>query len=180
MEPVTTDPKGEASISHRGNTLALAANKRFTEMSSYIAGFIDGEGSFSVSFNRRAKLATGIEVRPSFSVSQHKRNLKILQKIQSFFKCGGIRFDRHDQTYKYEVRSLGDLWKKVIPHFKRHPLLTSKTRDFDLFVKICSLMRLNQHQSSKGIEIIIDLAYLMNNYGARKYDRKDLLKIVAR
>ena len=178
MEPVTTDPKGEASMSHRGNTLALAAKKRFMEMSSYLTGFVDGEGGFLVSFNRRAKLGTGVEVRPSFSVSQHKRNLELLQQIHLFFGCGGIRFDRHDQTYKYEVRSLDDLWNKIIPYFKKHPLLTSKARDFDIFVGICSLMKANQHRSQKGIEAIINSAYLMNNYGARRYDKQELLKIV--
>jgi len=178
MEPVTTDPKGEASMSHRGNTLALAKKKRFMEVSSYLTGFVDGEGSFLVSFNRRAKLGMGVEVRPSFSISQHKRNLELLQQIQLFFGCGGIRFDRHDQTYKYEVRSLDDLWNKIIPYFKKHPLLTLKARDFDIFVGICSLMKANKHRSQKGIEAIINSAYLMNNYGARRYERHELLKIV--
>lgn len=178
MEPVTTDPKGEVSTRGGDNTLVLANKSQSMEIASYITGFVDGEGSFLVSFNRRAGLATGIEVRPSFSVSQHKRNLAILQKVLTFFGCGGIRFDRHDQTYKYEVRSLADLWNKVIPHFKRYPLQTSKERDFDRFVEICSLMRANRHRSKVGLETILTLAYSMNNYGARKYELSDLLKIV--
>lgn len=177
MEPVTTDPKGEGrQIS--ANTSALANKTRSMEIASYVTGFIDGEGSFSVSFNRRSKLVTGLEVRPSFSVSQHKRNEKILQRIRQYFDCGGIRFDRHDQTYKYEVRSLGDLWEKVIPHFRQYPLQTTKRLDFDHFVDICSLMRTEQHRSREGLEKILILAYSMNNFGARKYELNDLLTIV--
>jgi len=177
--PVTTDPKGESRWTS-ANTSALVRKKQSRETASYITGFVDGEGSFLVSFNRRSGLKTGIEVRPSFSLSQHKRNLSILQSIKNFFRCGGIRFDRHDQTYKYEVRSLGDLWNKIIPHFKTIPLKTSKAKDFELFKEVCSLMRANRHRSKAGLEKILRIAYSMNNIGARKYKLSDLLKIVTR
>ncbi len=178
MEPVTTDSKEEIPPL-RDNTPALAHEIRSTEITeAYVTGFVDGEGSFLVSFNRRPMLVTGLEVRPSFSISQHERNLEILQKIQSFFGCGSIRFDRHDQTYKYEVRSLEDLWGKIIPHFKRTPLQTSKAKDFELFVEVCSLMREKRHRSSDGAEAILSIAYSMNNLGARRYAFPDLLQIV--
>jgi hypothetical protein len=177
MEPVTTDPKGESRYD-AANTSALAKEKRSRGIASYVTGFIDGEGSFLVSFSRRAALATGLEVRPSFSVSQHRRNRKILEKIRHFFGCGGIRFDRHDQTYKYEVRSLDDLWHRIIPHFKRYPLQTSKAKDFDRFVEVCSIMRTHRHRSREGLETILSIAYSMNNYGARKYELRNLLTIV--
>ena len=161
-----------------GNTSALAKPRRFREMAAYVTGFIDGEGSFLVSFHRRSGLVTGIEVRPSFSVSQHKRNVGILQGIRDDFNCGAIRFDRHDQTYTYEVRSLNDVWRQIIPHFRWMPLRTAKKKDFDAFVEICSLMKMNRHRSREGIEQILSLAYSMNNYGARKYKLHDLLQIV--
>lgn len=60
------------------------------EFKSYITGFTDGEGTFSVSFSHRAKLRTNIEARPSFSISQHKRNLEILKEIREYFGVGSI------------------------------------------------------------------------------------------
>ncbi|MBU1956035.1 MAG: LAGLIDADG family homing endonuclease, partial [Candidatus Margulisbacteria bacterium] len=51
----------------------------------YITGLCDGEGCFSVSFNLRSKLKTGIEVRPSFSVSLNKRDLEIIQDLEKYF-----------------------------------------------------------------------------------------------
>src|ERR1700704_5619847 len=41
------------------------------DLSAYFAGFVDGEGCFTVSFSPRSKLLIGWEVRPSFSVSQN-------------------------------------------------------------------------------------------------------------
>ena len=150
------------------------------DFASYITGFVDGERCFSVSFNRKSKLNTGIEVRPSFSVSQHKRNKKIIVQIQNFFQCGGVRFSKNDQNYKFEVRALKDLWEKIIPHFQTYPLQTQKQKDFLLFVKICTFIRKNKHLSSNYLIKIIDLAYNMNESGKRKYKKSELLTFLVR
>ena len=176
-EPVTTDPKGE-NLHEQVNTSALVKKKHSMISAEYITGFIDGEGSFLVSFNRRSKALVGLEVRPSFSVSQHKRNEKILYQIKKYFSCGTVRFDGHDQTYKYEVRSLNDLIRKIIPHFKQTSLQTTKAKDFQKLDEICLLMQIKKHLTQKGLKEILNLAYTMNNLGARKYTKQDLLKIV--
>ncbi len=145
------------------------------EKSSYITGFVDGEGSFLVSFSRRPQLKVGIEVRPSFNVGQHARSESILHELQRYFGCGSVRFDRHDQTYKYEVRSLADLIGRIIPHFERVPLQTSKKNDFGSLVRICRLMAAGEHHKKEGVIKIIHLAYQMNNLGARRYAKEVLL-----
>ena len=150
------------------------------DINSYITGFVDGEGSFLVSFNRRSGIKVGIEVRPSFSVSQHRRSKEIIFKLHEFFKCGGVRYSKRDQNYKYEVRSLTDLNNIIIPYFKKFPLQTSKKNDFELFCKICKIMKENKHLSVTGIKEILDLGYKMNNLGARKYDKKYFLRIISK
>lgn len=150
------------------------------DINSYITGFTDGEGCFSVSFSHRKKMNFGIEVRPSFSVSQNRRNLEIIKEFRNFFGCGGIRFSKIDQNYKYEVRSLENLVKVIIPHFQKYPLRTSKEKDFNLFTQICSLMNQNLHLNRDGLINIIDIAYQMNESGKRKYSKQELLKCVAR
>ena len=150
------------------------------EIESYITGFADGEGSFLVSFSRRPTLRIGIEVRPSFSISQHERSKGILKKLQNFFGCGSMRFDSHDETYKYEVRSLDDLLVKIIPHFERYPLQTLKRIDFEKFKVICDLMKQEKHRTRNGLEEIMNVAYTMNNLGARRYRKEDLLMAAVR
>jgi len=150
------------------------------EFSWYISGFVDGEGCFSVSFTYRSKLNTKIEVRPSFSISQNKRNLKILEEIKNFFGVGSIRFSKRDQNFKYEVRSIHDLVKRIIPHFKKFPLKTKKSEDFSRFSKICDLVYNNHHLNKKYLLEIIDEAYKMNESGKRKYSKQKLLKLMAR
>src|SRR5690242_9620143 len=84
------------------------------DISSYISGYVDGEGCFTVSFSPRRKLRMGWEVRPSFSVSQNADRAEVLEAIRQHLGCGGLRPDRSDNTIKFEVRDLGDLLTKVI------------------------------------------------------------------
>lgn len=145
---------------------------------SYITGFVDGEGSFLISFQKRAKMKMGLEVRPSFTVSQHRRSKDVLDRLEKFFECGSIRFNKSDQTYKYEVRSLQDLTRRIIPHFVKFPLQTTKQNDFLKFQKICELMKMSKHLSFIGLRTIIETSYTMNNLGARRYELRSLLSIV--
>lgn len=150
------------------------------DFSSYISGFVDGEGCFLVSFNLRGKLSTGIEVRPSFSIGQHERSIELLKRIHTHFQCGGIRYSRGDRTYKYEVRNLDDLLTKIIPHFLRFPLLSAKQKDFESFHVICELMRQSAHLNRQRLQEIIERAYTMNPSGKRKYTKDQLLKLLVR
>src|SRR5258708_11182876 len=88
------------------------------DLAAYFAGFIDGEGCFTVSFSPRSKLLIGWEVRPSFSVSQNADRSEVLLLMQQHFGCGSIRPDRSDKTLKYEVRCLDDLAERIIPFFE--------------------------------------------------------------
>ena len=148
------------------------------EIASYVTGFVDGEGCFSVSFSLRKKMKYGIEVRPSFSVSQHKRNKEIILFFHKYFACGGVRFSKRDQNYKFEVRGIDDLVQIIIPHFKQCPLQTSKRGDFKKFSQICKLIHSNQHLNKKGLTKIIELATSMNEAGQRRISKKDLLRIL--
>ena len=148
------------------------------DFSSYVSGFVDGEGCFSVSFNLKKRLKTGIEVRPSFSISQNKRSYSVLEEIKIFFNCGSIRFSKSDQSYKYEVRSIYNLVNCIIPHFKKYVLFTSKKNDFEIFAQICELISQSKHLNKDYLCEIIELSCKMNPSGKRKYSKEKLLSIL--
>jgi hypothetical protein len=138
---------------------------------SYISGFVDGEGCFSVSFRKLSRTKLGIEVRPSFSVGQKKtsKNYVLLARIRDIFQGGAIRSDSNrNGFYKYETRSLDHIRKHIIPFFITYPLYTQKSEDFKHFCKICSLMAAKQHLNLKGLTQIIDIAEEMNPSGTRR------------
>lgn len=146
----------------------------------YLTGFTDGEGTFSVSFNKRGRFKSNLETRPSFSISQNKRSLLVLKQIRDYFGVGSIRYSKKDRCYKYEVRSVTDLKKKIIPHFRKYVLKTNKAKDFSLFAEIVDLVATKHHLNPKYLRLIVDKAYQMNGSGKRKYSKNELLKLITR
>lgn len=148
------------------------------EVYAYISGYTDGEGCFSVSFLIRKKLLIGIETRPSFSVSQNEDRAEPLFLMQKHFQCGHMRRDYSDKTLKYEVRNLNDLCTKVIPHFRAHPMLSGKQKDFERFAQICMLMKEGKQHTKSGLRTIVHTAFQMNPSGKRKYTQAELLALL--
>ena len=160
-DPVTTDPFGERrrSLSHPGPYDRDVANLRtaqyagsqqqgLVDLPSYISGYVDGEGCFTVSISPRPTLRSAGRCRPSLSVSQNGDRSEVLLAIQEHFGCGTLRPDRSDKTLKWEVRSLPVIIERVIPHFQRYPLQSGKQRDFELFADICRARWLQGSTSS--------------------------------
>lgn len=145
----------------------------------FVTGLTEGEGCFAISFSKRNKMKFGIEVRPSFSLSQHKANLLLLQRVQSYFAVGALRFSRRDATYKYETRSIADIQRAIVPHFNEYPLYGTKKNDFALFAQICRLIAHGKHRNKDYLREIIDLSYQMNSSGARRYTKQELLRVLS-
>ena len=142
---------------------------------SYISGYVDGEGCFCISIHPRKKNKIRWEVVAGFSVAQNKDRAEVLSLMKNYFNCGFIRKNTNDNTLKYETRNLNALLTKIIPHFKRYPLQSSKQKDFEIFKIVCSKMNKGKHLEKKGIIEIMDLVSKMNFSGKRRYNRKAIL-----
>jgi hypothetical protein len=145
------------------------------DLPSYISGYVDGEGCFTVSFSRRSKMRGGWEVRPSFSVSQNSDRSEVLGEMLRYFGCGTIRPDRSDHTVKYEVRDIRSLQLRVIPHFVAFPLRSSKGQGFERFAAVCDLVARGAHLTPSGFVEVATIATKMNPSGRRKLTQAELL-----
>jgi hypothetical protein len=141
---------------------------------SYLSGYTDGEGCFCVTFNRSNRHKFGWDIRPSFSVSQNRDRAEVLELFRQKFKCGTIRPDRSDRTLKYEVRSVNDLFTKVVPHFERYPLLSKKRIDFEMFSQIVRLMHDREHLKTEGFKKVVQASERLNTGGKKKYVRRQI------
>ncbi len=141
---------------------------------SYISGYFDGEGCFSVAIGPRPGIRVGWEVRPCVSVSQNADRSQVLELVSGFFGCGALRPDPSDQTIKWETRSLGDIVDRVLPHFLKYPLISEKHDDVDLLAMICQMMLNKQHLGSQGLLQIAELAAQMNPSGSRRYSAEQI------
>lgn len=144
---------------------------------AFVSGFVDGEGCFTFYLTKRGNI--GLQITPSFSVSQSTRSKEIILGLQKFFKCGGIRKSTRDGTFKFESRAIKDIHQKIIPFFKRYPLYTTKWHDFEIFCYVCSMIQRGLHLNKDGMLEIVELVFQMNNIGQnRKYSKEEFLRIL--
>mgnify|MGYP000079450217 CR=1 FL=1 len=143
----------------------------------YICGFVDGEGSFSVSIKKLSAAKFGWVIDPAFQVYQHKKNIHILKLLKKFFQAGYIKpKSPESNTYVFCISERRTLAEKIIPFFKKHKLLTSKWEDFCKFSEIIERMQRKEHLSLEGFKRIVKIACSMNDLGKqRKYTLKEIL-----
>lgn len=151
----------------------LCTTQTSAEIGWYIAGFVDGEGSFNISFRKRKDYKFPWKVSACFNISQKEE--KILRFIQSHLGCGTIR-SRPDGIWYYETNTLEEIRRFIIPFFQKFPFLSQKKRrDFSLFQTIVTLLSLKEHLSESGVRKILFLRRTMNDGGKRKYGESEIL-----
>ena len=148
---------------------------------SYIVGFVDGEGSFHIAFQKRPDLKFGWQSIPEFHVSQNYTSRNVLEEIKEFLQCGYIKANdaagKRDKTLVYVVRNHEDLINKVISFFTKFPLKTAKQADFEIFKQIVEMISMDQHLTVDGFKKIVTLAFEMNAGGRyRKLRKEDILQ----
>ena len=143
------------------------------QLGYYIAGFVDGEGSFHLSFRRRRDYKLPWKVSLCLNVSQ--KDKVILALIKRHLNCGTIRY-KNDDVWMFEVNNLNAIRENVIPFFRRFGFLSAKKkRDFAIFRRMAELMEQDAHLQKSGILGLLELRREMNDGGKRKYTEQEIL-----
>lgn len=139
----------------------------------YLSGFVDGEGSFSVSIIKHPTQKIGWMINPCFQVYQHEKHREILEIFKYVFKTGSIyRKSGIHPVLNYSIDSRRNIIEKVIPFFDRYPLIV-KGETYDKFRQIILAMEKQEHFTQEGFKKIVNLAYSMNQQGkGRKYTKE--------
>jgi hypothetical protein len=133
----------------------------------WIAGFVDGEGCFSISFVKNQTVKYGYQIFTEFVLTQGEKSIGALESVADFFKCGKIyrnnRRDNHREAlYRYCVRSRADLQNIVVLFFRKHQLRTAKRIDFEIFAEVVDMMCDGKHLTNEGFLLIKEMAALTN------------------
>ena len=67
------------------------ADNQQERLDGYIAGYADGEGSFSVTVQRNHSCRVGFQLVPEFHVSQNGDRAQVLELIRDALGCGYIK-----------------------------------------------------------------------------------------
>jgi hypothetical protein len=177
---------------HNGNSYSFNSFASIpNQLGYYLAGFVDGEGSFNVSLRRNSDYRVNWQVVMSFNVSQKEKLLLLV--LKKYLGCGIVKTRKRDGLHSYDVTKPNDVIKRVIPFFERFKILSkNKRRNFEIFKNISVLMNDQKHLHPEGLYEILLLRERLNEGKGRKrkysiYDvfpkkspetiRQDLLKI---
>ncbi len=144
----------------------------------YLAGFIDGEGCFSVSIHPNPNAKWGWLIDPDFTINQHRQSRELLESIQSFFGCGKIyeKSPNKSNVLTFTVYGRRLILEKVIPFLDAHPIISNKRHDYAKFRDIILRMTNKEHQTLEGFQNIVRIAFKMNAQGKqRKYKLEEVL-----
>ena len=145
------------------------------QIGCFLAGFVEGEGSFNVSLRRKVDYKVKWQVVMSFNVSQKDRT--VLNILKDQLKCGIIKVRKRDNLHSYDATNPEDIIKKIIPYFQKYPVLSeSKKKNFTIFCKIAKLMEDGEHRNLNGLRKILELREKINEGKGRtrKYDINDV------
>jgi hypothetical protein len=162
------------AISRKGRCRQVLVVDQIPEpVGYYFAGFVDGEGSFNLSFRKRADYKLPWKVSLCLNVSQKDRS--ILAQLKDLLECGTIRY-KSDDIWFFEVNRLASIREHVIPFFERFRFLSAKKkRDFAIFKRMAMLMAEGAHLRKEGIAELLKLRRKMNDGGKRKYDDQAIM-----
>ena len=139
---------------------------------NYIAGFVDGEGCFCITMSKHRTKKFGYDPRLLFEIELRWDDRDILEKIKERLDCGNI-YDLNYERYgwephvKYAVHNIKDMGEKVIPFFRRYPLLGKKRKSFEIFCKAYEVFVKKQNLTLEGISYLNELKKEMKQFSSR-------------
>jgi hypothetical protein len=145
------------------------------DVGHYIAGFVEGEGSFNVPIVRERDRCLPFRVTLSFNVSQRGPEMALF--LKETLGVGRTR-GRGDGVFYFEVTRPDHLHERIFPFFRRFPLRGPKANDLRIFEQITQLVRSGRHKTSDGIEAILVLRNPMNRGGKRRRTDEEIIAML--
>lgn len=149
------------SMSSQWIASSINSNIKITKF--WLAGFIDGEGSFSTN-----------KYVPRFKLENHIRELELYKKINEFLNVGNIRLtsqrtDRENSnpTIVLEVNKIKELKERLIPLMYDNNtiiLKSLKSNDFSLWINLIDIYYKGYHTIPEGKYVFDAIKLHINRY----------------
>lgn len=127
----------------------------------WISGFVSAEGNFDVRMpSTNSKLGHRVQLR--FRLSQHSRDLILMEKIIEYFGSGKIYKYGGKSAVSLTIVDFTDITNIIVPFFNQYSIIGIKLYDYLDWCKIHSLMVNRSHLTAEGIISIREIKSGMN------------------
>lgn len=129
---------------------------------NWLAGFVSGEGCFSIHVAKSASNKVGFRTWSRFQVTQHNRDEELMKILEIYLNCGRYYPKSNSEVGDFVVSNLLDITNKIIPFFEKYPILGEKNLDFKDFCKASELIKNKAHLTDSGLNPINKIKAGMN------------------
>ena len=147
----------------------------------FLGGFVEGEGSNSVSITIHKDFKYGINIQPVFNVSQHKNGLDLLNSFKELFNCGYVvKKSGSTDIYVYTLKGYKQIIEHVIPFLDTYVQPYScKKEEYLVFKQICLASSEGKQKDKESLIEMVKLAYTLQGKGkGRKRPLSEILDLI--
>lgn len=149
----------------------------------WLGGFIEGEGSLTVSIVKTNKAPHGILLQPEFNVTQHVNGLSILKVFKTFFSGKGQIHKKSgsENVWVYSLKGINNLDNYLISFFKNYVVCYSskyKNEEFNKFVFILNKLKEKSKLQKDEFIDIVKWVYDLNPKGKGKKRKRTLSDVL--
>jgi hypothetical protein len=150
-------------------------NKLSIIQASYLAGFIDADGSIIAQIVSREDYVLKFQVRLSILCIQKRNRIHLLKDFQSEIGKGTIR-DRGDGIAEYAIvghKNVSALLQQIQPY------LRNKKKQANLILRICEQLNQIKNNPQKFLELCVlaDQVAALNDSRNRTYTTETVKKV---
>ena len=128
---------------------------------NWISGFVSGEGNFDAGIRKSTNII-GSRVYLRFRLTQHVRDIKLMELIIKYLGAGRLEKDSRKPIVYLVVGNISDLTQIIIPFFNKYSILGIKYLDYQDWCKIANLINSGAHLTLEGFEEIKQIESGMN------------------
>ena len=147
----------------------------------FLGGFVEGEGSNSVSISINKNFKYGINIQPVFNVTQHKNGLSILYSYKELFNSGSIvEKSGSPDIFVYTLKGYKQIIKNVIPFLEVYVQpFSCKKEEYFLFKEIVLQSSEGKQKNKESLIEMVKLIYKLQGKGKnRKREISEILEII--
>ena len=147
----------------------------------FLGGFVEGEGSNSVSISVSRNFKYGINIQPVFNVSQHENGLRLLESFKVYFGVGSVvQKSGAPHVWVYTVKGYKHIIKHVMPFLETYVQPYScKKQEYQLFKQLVLMSEAGAQKNKETLIDMVKIAYTLIGKGkGRKRTLSEVLEII--
>ena len=141
----------------------------------FLAGFVEGEGSISLSVTIHKDFKYGINIQPVFNVTQHKNGLNILNSFKELFNAGSVvQKSGSPDIYVYTLKGYKQIIHSVLPFFETYICpFSCKMDEYNIFKEVVLKSSEGKQRNKEDLIELVKLSYNLVGKGKIRSAKRD-------